>query len=184
MKNKSKKVRINKIAIIILILIIVLLIILMLIISKKSKNKTVPYEKVQEEFQENNEQADLELLYDMSEQERMSFYCAKFFKMVRINPDKAYGFLNDEYKNNYFPTKENFKKYIEDYFPDDTGLVYKNIERLGDIYVLWLHVTDTVNGEKYGHNFDMYVVIKEKDYNDFEISFSRNSAVDTIKKEE
>ena len=37
-------------------------------------------------------------------------------------------------------------------------------------------VKDTVNGS-YGHNFDMYVVLKENELNDYDISFSRNSAV-------
>ena len=43
---------------------------------------------------------------------------------------------------------------------------------------MWVSVSDIVNGTKYGHNFNMYVVLKENALNDFVISFSRDSAVD------
>ena len=37
---------------------------------------------------------------------------------------------------------------------------------------------DTLNGSR-GHNFSMNVVIQENDFNDYVLSFSRNSAVDS-----
>lgn len=116
-------------------------------------------------------------LSDKSEQERMQYYCGEFFKLIDNKAyEKAYELLYSEYKENYFPNFNNFKKYIQDYFPDDFGLAYENIERLGDIYVLMVSVKDTVNGS-YGKNFDMYVVLKENSLNNYVISFSRDSAV-------
>jgi hypothetical protein len=49
---------------------------------------------------------------------------------------------------------------------------------------MWVSVSDTVNGAKYGHNFSMNVVIQENDLNDYVISFSRDSAVNTTGEEE
>ena len=88
------------------------------------------------------------------------------------------------YKENFFPTLDNFKKYFIDYFPSDFSLDYTNIERLGSIYVMWVSVKDTVNGSRYGKNFDMNVVVQENDLNDFVISFSRDSAVNNTREEE
>jgi hypothetical protein len=115
----------------------------------------------------------------------MTYYTAEFFKLIDSkNYEEAYKLLYDDYKENFFPTEANFEKYFKDYFPDDFSLDYTNIERLGSIYVLWVSVKDTVNGSTYGHNFSMYVVIQENNLNDYVLSFSRNSAVDSIGEEE
>lgn len=129
-------------------------------------------------IEEANNKATLESLYNMAEQDRITYYCAEFFKMVDTKDyDGAYELLYDEYKDNYFPTSSSFSEYMKEYFPDDFSLNYSNMERLGEIYVLWVDVKDTLNGSK-GHNFSMYVVIRENDFNDFDLSFSRNSAVE------
>ena len=48
---------------------------------------------------------------------------------------------------------------------------HENIERNGDVYVLWINIADALNG-KPGEKKQMNVVIKENDYNDFVMSFS------------
>jgi len=166
----------------IIIVTAVVTIILIGIIILVATKKTTPMTK------EDIEQADIEYkeirkeeiqkdLYNKSEQERMQYYCANFFKLIdNDNFEEAYKLLYSEYKENFFPNINNFKRYFKEYFPSDFGLAYSNIERLGDIYVLNVSVKDTVNGS-YGHNFNMYVVIKENALNDYVISFSRNSAV-------
>ena len=47
---------------------------------------------------------------------------------------------------------------------------HKNIERNGDIYILWVDIGDSLSSRngKTEYNF----VIKENDLNDFELSFS------------
>ena len=107
-----------------------------------------------------------------------------FFKSGSYSSLQAYALLYTDYKENFFPTLDNFKKYFIDYFPSDFSLDYTNIERLGSIYVMWVSVKDTVNGSRYGKNFDMNVVVQENDLNDFVISFSRDSAVNNTREEE
>lgn len=144
--------------------------------SQNSSNKSASLDV--EHIEEANNKATLESLYNMSEQDRITYYCAEFFKLIDTkNYDGAYELLYDEYKENYFPTSSSFSEYMKEYFPDDFSLNYSNMERLGEIYVLWVDVKDTLNGSR-GHNFSMYVVIKENDFNDFDLSFSRNSAVE------
>ena len=181
-EDKNKKQR-KALMISIGIVIVIILVVLFVLLFLKKKNSVSSGNGqatlVTNEIEEANNQAELEALYNMSEQERITYYCAEFFKLVDTrNYDKAYDLLYSEYKENYFPTKESFSKYMEDYFPDDFSLSYTNFERLGDIYVLWVNVNDTLNGSR-GHNFSMNVVIKENDFNDYVLSFSRNSAVDS-----
>ena len=167
------------IAIVITVFVLIILLFAIVLLSQNSeavKQKNI--EKANIEYIEKANQKVVEDLSDKSEQERMQYYCANFFKLIDTKRyEDAYKLLYSKYKENFFPTFNNFKIYFEEYFPDDFGLSYENMERFGDIYVLTVNLSDTVNG-KYGHNFQLYVVIKENKLNDYVISFSRNSALE------
>ena len=170
-------------AIVILIFIIAILVFIVLLISKKIQTTSSEEGMAEVTANSSAEQAikesNMDKLQDMSEQERITFYCAEFFKLVdNAQYEKAYEILYEEYKDNYFPTEASFEAYMKEYFPSDFSLEYTNMERLGDIYVLWISVSDNVNGSTYGHNFSMNVVIREDGYDEFVLSFSRDSAVD------
>ncbi|MBR2289192.1 MAG: hypothetical protein IJ867_00860 [Clostridia bacterium] len=175
-KNKKK----NKYIVPIVIAVLVVLILFIAVVVMKKEN--VPEEQklaeIEQKYQEQVEQDTKKYLSTSNELERMQFYCADFFKLINSKKyEEAYQLLNEDYQENYFPTLANFKKYFEEYFPSKVGLSYTNIERLGEIYVLNVGVKDALNGSG-GHSFSMYVVIKENALNDYELSFSRNSAVD------
>ena len=55
------------------------------------------------------------------------------------------------------------------------NITNKNMERLNNIYVLESTITDLVNFDK---EFGIYFVIRENALNDFDLSFSVNSAKD------
>lgn len=177
--KKKRKVLIILIGIILIIIVIIAFVIIWF---KQNSNSSLNNESatlVTDEIEQSNNEKELESLYSMTEQERITYYCAEFFKLVDIRDyENAYELLYDEYKENYFPTQASFSEYMREYFPDDFSLEYTNFERLGDIYVLWIDVKDTLNGTR-GHNFSMNVVIQENDFNDYVLSFSRNSAVET-----
>ena len=180
MANRKKSSR-KIILVAILILIIVIVMMMFALKGMKGNNTgTATDQQISElsaQHKEEQFQEEVKDLSEMSEQQRMQFYCAKFFKAVdNERYEDAYGMLYDEYKENYFPNISNFKKYFQDYFPSDFSLSYSNFERLGDIYVLMVNLSDTVNGS-YGHNFSLYVVIQETALNEYVLSFSRNSAV-------
>ena len=175
MKNKIEK---NKLIIILIILVVIALISLLILNKNINNVNNNSYEQAVLKKEETVKTLVLQDLSNKSEQERMEYYCAQFFKYIGNRDfESAYDLLYSEYKENYFPTLVSFKKYILDYFPTTISVRYDNIERLGDIYVLWIHITDVHKGT-YGHNFDMNVVIREYAYNDVKMSFSRNSAVD------
>lgn len=165
-------------------LIVLILVMIVLMLRRKSENSTSSTDLAQlsenEKVEEISKASNLEKLYDMSEQERITYYCAEFFKLVDQGEyADAYEILYDEYKENYFPTESSFEVYMKTYFPGDFSLDYTNMERLGTVYVLWVDINDTLNGSTYGHNFSMNVVIQENDYDEFVLSFSKNSAVDS-----
>lgn len=179
MNNKKQRKIIILIGIILVIIIIISLIVILLSQNGGFTSNDESANLVTNDIEEANNKSELENLYDMSEQERITYYCAEFFKLVdKENYSKAYELLYSEYKENYFPTETSFSEYMKQYFPEDFSLDYTNFERLGDIYVLWVDVSDTLNGSM-GHNFSMNVVIQENDFNDYVLSFSRNSAVDS-----
>lgn len=177
--NKKQKRRLL-IAIVVTVVILIVLIVA-IVVSKKvnSAPKTAAeIAAAEDKYKQEKKEAEKAKLSEMSEFERMDFYCGQFFGLADDGDyEEAYKLLNSDYKENFFPTLKNFEKYFEDYFPSRFSLVSENIERLGEIYVLKVHVKDAVNGQ-YGHNFTMYVVLKENALNEFEISFSRNSAVE------
>lgn len=183
MNKKQKEKFIN----IILLLIVFVLIIsnLILFIKFKDKDET---EKIQAKETQNiventtqvkeetTEEADVTV---MSEQQRMKYYMNEFLSKIENEAyNEAYNYLNQEFKDTYFKTLDEFKTYAEKNFNMTTmAIEFNNIERLGNpitgnIYVLWVNLVDvlknTTDEEKETTNF----VILEKDYNQFELSFN------------
>lgn len=111
-------------------------------------------------------------LQAMEERDRMEYYVGMFLSYIEGGEyEKAYNLLYEDFKQNYFPTLESFEQYLPTVFSEMSDIEHENIERNGDIYVLWLSITDAVNG-KPGEAKKMNIVVQEKDYNDFVISFS------------
>lgn len=173
-KNKKKSYLIPAI---IAIVVIVVLIATIIVVKKKSNNSQMQSEEIAKIEAKNREETNEKIKAELSkkkEAERMQYYCGQFFSLISNgNYENAYKLLYSEYKENYFPNFANFERYFKEYFPESFALSYSNIERLGEIYVLNVSVKDLL----YENSFDMYVVLKENDLNDFVISFSRNSAV-------
>lgn len=111
-------------------------------------------------------------LQNMKERDRMEYYFGEFLHYIEDEEyEEAYDLLNEDFKKNYFPKLDDFKSYIPTVFSEMTNIKHENIERNGNVYVLWLKITDALNG-KPGEEKEMNIVIKENDYNDFEMSFS------------
>lgn len=110
-------------------------------------------------------------IQQMREHQRMEYYFSMFIeKIERKQYQEAYNMLYDEFKKNYFPDLNSFIEYAEKTFPQDIGITQKNIERNGEVYVLWIEMYDIFLGKKQAK--EMNIVIKENDYNDFKLSFS------------
>lgn len=169
---------------ILILLVIIFAIILIVASNKQETNQKVVSIELDEEtankMKEAEQDAIKEKLSNLSETKRVEYYVTEFIKALENRQCKtAYGMLNNDFKKNYFATYESFDAYVKKYIPKNIATKYNNIERLGQIYVMEIEISDvltTVNP----NNYSGYIVLKENDYNDFELSFSVDSAMKNI----
>lgn len=133
----------------------------------------------QEMIEADREAAKLARIEKMNERDRMEYYYGIFLDYVKMkNYEAAYELLYDGFKENYFPTLETFKKYMELRYNSNMSVTYTNIERNGDLYILWATVADLSEKAEFVDNivgyrtFSINVVIQEYDFNDYKLSFS------------
>ena len=182
--------KIKRLAIIFCIILVLLFLVLLLAINSKDSSKNVEQaveieinEKQNKKAQDAVQDAIIEKLKGMSEQKRIEYYASEFIKALEARKiSYAYKLLNSDFKKNYFNSEDAFEQYIKKYFPKETSVKYVNMERLGDIYVLDLEIKDILSSDP--NNFDCYIVVKENDYNDYELSFSLNSAMEKYTEDE
>lgn len=145
-------------------------------ISSIPKKEIVNYNEVsQEEFEnivkENVNTIELNRLKDMGERDRMEYYVSKFITSIgNKSYEYAYSVLYDDYKDNYFPTLEKFEEYAKTKLPSRLSVEYTNIERIGEIYVLWVTLKNPIGTEQ--TEVEMNFIVKENALNDFVMSFS------------
>ncbi|MBR3153194.1 MAG: hypothetical protein IKF52_06335 [Clostridia bacterium] len=188
--NKNQKNRfINLILLLIaFILIVTNLLLILKITDKDTKNEIESEKKINETSNavesveidnENTENTADKDVKSMNEQERMLYYIDEFFDEIENdNYTKAYDLLSKKFKDNYFDTVEKFKNYALNNFNTDTMVMnFQNIERLGNpingnIYVVWMKMGNIFDIKNDEEKEDTKFVILEKDYDDFELSFS------------
>lgn len=155
---------------------IILIVILGLIAYNVRKSKEVDYANMTEaEFvaatQEKIRTIEKRDLSGLGERDRMEYYVSTFMTEIENeNYENAYGMLYEEFKTNYFPTLESFQTYAKTKFPQMVSLNHTNIERSGDIYVLWVELSSSLSSKDSA--IEMNFVVKENDLNDFVLSFS------------
>ncbi len=110
-------------------------------------------------------------LKSMSERERMEFYFFEFMDYIENGKyQEAYNLLYPDFKDNYFKTLYDFKKYVNKTYPEFVSFSYNNIERQGNIYVLMITVINP-DLSKSEAKKSQRIVIKENNFNDFVLSF-------------
>ncbi len=110
-------------------------------------------------------------LKSMSERERMEFYFSEFMDYIENGKyQEAYNLLYPDFKDNYFKTLDDFKKYVNKTYPEFVSFSYNDIERQGNIYVLMITVINP-DLNKSEAKKSQRIVIKENNFNDFVLSF-------------
>ena len=189
-KDSLKDYKINLILVcIVLILMIVNIIMVIKYISPKEaeSNKQVANISVNETQNTVLDEVSDDEGKAMSEQDRMKRYAIQFIQNLDNEEfTEAYEKLNNEFKEKYFPAQNEFEQYVRERIgTGDLTINFRNIERLGNektgnLYVLWVDVYDVL-GNKYVAESEeateedegnMNIVILEKDYNNYELSFS------------
>lgn len=164
----------NKIILILIVILIIIAIIISIIVNAIKKetpntNNTTPSNEVHVKTEDEKMKEEIEELKKMSEKERITFYITKYISYIEKNEyDLAYNLLYDEFKNNYFPTIEDFKAYVKNKYPNMMSINAHDIQREGKYYIMSVTFADIINNEK---NFLQKFVVKEDNYDDFVLSF-------------
>lgn len=109
-------------------------------------------------------------LKSMNERDRMERYFGEYIEYIESGAyEKAYNLLHPDFKQNYFKTLDEFKKYVDEKYPDIIIVNYENIERQGQYYVLFIKIP---KGKGSKETISQNIVLYEKDYADYYISFS------------
>ena len=139
--------------------------------KEETSNTTIQENTLtKEEIEENTNELEIADLKDKDERTRIQQYCGKFIRYIENKEyDKAYNLLYPDFKNNYFKTVEDFKKYAEEKFPKTLIAVeYNNIERQGQYYILFTTIKTPLNVD---YSMDQKFILIENGFNDFKISF-------------
>ena len=174
---KRKKENSKKILFLIGLLFIILLLIIFILtyITKKNNSNIANIEEIEiteEEAKEIQDNVRKEALAEDGERDRMEYYFSEFINAIEAGKyDEAYEMLYDDFKKNYFPALSDFEEYAKKTFPEFISIEHTNFERNGTIYVMWIKMSDALNGTK-DSAVELNVVIQEYDLNDFKLSFS------------
>lgn len=123
-----------------------------------------------EEKQKRNEEERINQLYSMRPEERMRRYLGEYVGFLREKDyEKAYSKLNENFKNNYFKSVNDYKAYIEKYYPKDIVIEYGNRTQQGELSIIEITFSDREN--KSFNSFTQRYVVKENDAMDYTISF-------------
>lgn len=123
-----------------------------------------------------NDEAKIKKLKKVSESERIRTYLGQYFKYIEKKDfESAYNLLYADFKENYFPTLEKFKEYIEKCkYPKMLSIKYNDLETHGYYYIVDLNIEnldpDAISSEAVVKENTKFV-LKENDYNDYYLSF-------------
>ena len=106
---------------------------------------------------------------NMPEKSRMQTYFGTFINYIeKRNYENAYKLLNEDFRNNYFKTIQDFENYFANY-PKNIVVNYTDIDRQGELFVLTVEIKDMFDNTF--NAITKRIVIREKGANDFTISF-------------
>ena len=106
----------------------------------------------------------------IKEKQRMQYYFSKYITYIEEkNYEKAYNLLYEEYRNNYFPTLEEFEKYVKQKYPDFMSVEYNDMSRQGEYYILTVNIYNLLTNEIIEK--EQKYIIKENNFLDYVLSF-------------
>lgn len=111
---------------------------------------------------------------DKEEHERFKIYLGDIIKNLKNKEyETVYNKLNDNYKEKYFKTQDEFISYVENKLPQNMIVNHTNIERIDNYYII---TVDLVNSRDYNdikNRKNMYFVFREYGFDDYNFSFSK-----------
>ena len=177
MKENKKLVYIILIIVILILLAINLKIFMNNYIGKSNSDNQIKSNAITQKTSNivSNDQDDKnreEKIATLSEKNRMQTYFGRYISYIETKDyQNAYNLLYEEFKKTYFPTLNDFEKYVIEKYPNNMVINYKDISREGKIYILKLQIKDALTSNINEEGKEIQVVIMEEDLNNFKISF-------------
>lgn len=138
---------------------------------EKNKQKEQIVETEEEEIKEFTEEEEILELKSMSETDRIHKYFSEYINIVdERDYEAAYGYLYEEFKQNYFPDQASFETYIQNNYPTYLGIQYEDIERQGTYYILTVKLYNALD-EIITQYLEQKFIIYELDFGKFVLSF-------------
>lgn len=185
-KKKGKKLsQSEKRVLALIILLIISAITFFLIIFNLIKGQEVSNEINKYTQAKGVDKEHFERVRNAEEYKRMKIYTGEIIKsIVNKQYESVYNRLDKDYKEKYFNTLEEFKKYCENRLPENLVVIHNNIERIGEYYVLDVDLVNSENPRDIKSRRNVYFVFKEYKIEDYVFSFAKKSYVDEEKREE
>ena len=106
----------------------------------------------------------------------MQTYFGRYLSYIESgNYEEAYNLLYDGFKQNYFPTLEDFESYAQNNYPSNMIVEYTNIERQGTIFILTVKIRNALSDNTQTDVKEQQIVVTENNVNDFKLSFEVNT---------
>ncbi len=188
---KRKKNDIKYIIIAIIVIAIIMIGVLSFVINaiikstQKGNNTNITANSTNASSEEtvDEQTSQLDEIKQLSESSRMKRYIGNFFNSIEDGDyQSAYDVLNEDFKKRYFSNLDEFTTYAKKNFGSSmVGISYDNIERLGNnktgnMYVILVTISNVFQ-KKLNEDEKLpqtYFVIVEKDYDNYEMSYSVN----------
>lgn len=173
-KNKKSKL---VLLVILLILVTSILVFWILTINQKAKFKEA---KVGYATKKEVDKQIVEKVRNEDEPTRMKIYLGNIIEALKNKKyEYVYERFDEDYKKKYFPTIEELKNYTENRLPSNLSVSHRNIERLGEFYILTVDLVNSEDFEDKKNRKEVQFVFKEYNFDDFHFSFSKGRYLNT-----
>lgn len=180
-KKRQKKSETLTLALLLVLVLVITITIIITSLDKIIKNdEKISEEQIQieiqkqqkETFKETEKTVVISKLEEMGERDRIEYYFSQFITEIENkNYQKAYDMLYDDFKINYFPSIDDFEEYAKKTFPRMIAVEHTNFDRSGNVYILFIKMSDSLSGNKTDAK-EMKFVVREDGINEFVMSFS------------
>lgn len=179
MKEKMPIIKLTLFILMIINLLIIFEKIMIPTIENRKLEKSKGKNEVQEEIiikPNNPDEGEPLNVATLSEKDRITIYFSEYIRAIEErNYNQAYDYLYDSFKKNYFPTVEEYIKYIlEQDLPSLMAIEYKDIYRQDEgCFILDVVITDAMGISDKA--ISQLIVVQEYAENDFKLNFEMNN---------
>lgn len=161
--------------ILVVIIIIAIIMGIGIFIDELNRNKkNIPRNEVESTLASSPVSQDKDSYYGMDEKTRIKKYIGEIFFFYELEDYKsAYNRLNEDFKQEYFKTLDDFTEYVKSTYPKNPSLNYVEFNVEGEVFVMKVTVLDIK--DKSFETFNQRFVIRELGPDNYTYSFQKDT---------